>query len=103
MSTVANKLLKTLLHMCAILARTHREEFRKYFERKIAEGKHAMCVLNAIRNKIVQRIYACDKEKSVRNKLSKLLAEVIAFYLDEIRKMIYTTNVVEGMHNRSAR
>ena len=42
-----------LLHMCAISARTHREEFRKHFEKKIAEGKHIMCVLNAIRNKII--------------------------------------------------
>ena len=58
-STFANKRLKTLLHMCVISARTHAEEFRKYFEKKIAEGKHAMCILNAIRNKIVQRIYAC--------------------------------------------
>ena len=58
-STFANKPLKNLLHMYAISARIHKEEFRKYFERKIAKGKYIMCVLNAIRNKIVQRIYAC--------------------------------------------
>ncbi len=58
-SHLANKSLKTLLHMCAISAKTHAKEFCDYYERKLAEGKHKMSVINAIRNKIVQRIYAC--------------------------------------------
>ena len=58
-SHLANKSLKTLLHMCAVSAKTHAKEFRDYYERKLAEGKHKMLVINAIRNKIVQRMYAC--------------------------------------------
>ncbi|MBA9079408.1 hypothetical protein FHS90_004144 [Rufibacter quisquiliarum] len=33
-------------------------EYRKYYERKTGEGKHPMAVLNAIKNKIVSRMFA---------------------------------------------
>ncbi|NEJ82922.1 IS110 family transposase, partial [Rhizobium leguminosarum] len=58
---MANKTLKTALHMCAISAIRWKGEMRSYFERKVAEGKNKMSILNAIRNKILQRIYACVK------------------------------------------
>ncbi len=34
-------------------------ELKKYFERKVAEGKNKMSVINAIRNKLIHRIFAC--------------------------------------------
>lgn len=58
---MANKRLKTSLHMCALSAIRRAGAMRSYFERKVAEGKNKMSVLNAIRNKILQRIYACVK------------------------------------------
>ena len=36
-----------------------------YFNRKVNEGKNKMSVLNAVRNKIIHRIYAVVKNKSV--------------------------------------
>ena len=56
--------MKALLHLAALSASLHSEEFRTYFDRKVAEGKNKMlpgrrAVLNNIRNKIVLRIYAC--------------------------------------------
>jgi transposase len=55
---MANKELKKLLHMGAVSARKNCAELREYYERKVAEGKHPMNVLNAIRNKIALRAVA---------------------------------------------
>lgn len=75
-SHLANKTLKTLLHMCAISAKKNSQEIGEYYERKIAEGKHAMSVINAIRNKLVQRVYACvTKEKMYEKNFQNYLAK----------------------------
>jgi transposase len=55
---MANKDLKRLLHMGAVSARKNSAEFKHYYERKVAQGKHPISVLNAIRNKIVLRAVA---------------------------------------------
>ena len=55
---MANKELKRLLHLCAISAIKYYPEFKNYFDRKKAEGKNGMSVLNAIKNKIVLRVVA---------------------------------------------
>lgn len=55
-SHIANKKLKTLMHMAAVCAIKHDKEIKIYYERKIQEGKHKMSVLNAVRNKIVLRV-----------------------------------------------
>jgi transposase len=55
---MANKDLKKMLHLSALTAKQYYPEFKQYYDRKKAEGKHTMCVLNAIRNKIVLRIAA---------------------------------------------
>lgn len=57
-SKMANKNIKRLLHLAAMACIRHCEEFRTYYMRKVAEGKNKMSVLNAIRNKLVQRIMA---------------------------------------------
>jgi transposase len=38
-------------------------ELREYYQRKVAEGKNKMSVLNAIRNKLLERVYACVRGK----------------------------------------
>jgi hypothetical protein len=55
--------MKRLLHLAALSAIKVKGEFKQYYERKKAEGKHAMSILNAIRNKLVLRIFACVKNK----------------------------------------
>ena len=49
--------------MCALSASRAKEELNDYFIRKVAEGKNKMSVINAIRNKIIQRVFACVKNK----------------------------------------
>jgi transposase len=55
---MANKDLKKTLHLCALTVIQHYPEFKQYYQRKKAEGKHSMSVLNAIRNKLVLRVVA---------------------------------------------
>lgn len=57
-SPFANKKLKWLLHMCASSAIQHDKELKAYYERKILEGKNKMSVINAVRNKLVLRMFA---------------------------------------------
>ena len=54
----ANKSLKTLLHMSALVSVREPGELRHYYERKRAEGKKPILVVNAVRNKLVHRICA---------------------------------------------
>lgn len=60
---MANKELKRLLHMCALTCIKNYKEFKDYYERKKKEGKHAMSILNAIRNKLVLRAFAVVKNE----------------------------------------
>lgn len=57
-SNFANKAMKRLLHMAAMAAIKSNAELRSFYERKVAEGKNKMLVLNAIRNKILHRLMA---------------------------------------------
>jgi transposase len=59
----ACKKMKKLLHLAAMSAIRKEGELKDYYERKIAEGKNKMSVLNAIRNKLVLRIFACVNNK----------------------------------------
>ena len=40
-------------------------EYRRYYERKTAEGKHPMSVLNVVRAKLVSRMFAVIRRDSV--------------------------------------
>ncbi len=55
---MANKDLKKLLHLCALSAIQYCDELKTYYQRKKAEGKHSMSILNAVRNKIALRAVA---------------------------------------------
>jgi transposase len=63
-SNFANKVLKKLLHMASMAAISSDKELKAFFERKVAEGKNKMLVLNAIRNKILHRLLAVIKRNS---------------------------------------
>ena len=60
-SSLANKKLKALLTMCALNTIKKDNEFRRYYDRKKAEGKNSMCVLNVIKNKLLSRAFAAVK------------------------------------------
>ena len=52
-SPFANKELKTLLHMCAVSLLRIKNTFTDFIERKKAEGKHIMSIINSLRNKLL--------------------------------------------------
>lgn len=62
-SPFANKKLKKLLHMCSLSAIKNDKELHMYFERKVMEGKNKMSVINAVRNKLVHRVYAVLRDE----------------------------------------
>lgn len=64
-STMADKELKKVLHLAALSTIRLKNDMAAYFNRKVNEGKNKMSVLNAVRNKIIHRIYAVVKNKSV--------------------------------------
>jgi transposase len=61
---LADKKLKTLLNMCAISAIRHDKELKTYYERKVAEGKAKMLVINNVRCKLLARIFAVINRKT---------------------------------------
>lgn len=62
---MANKKMKKQLHMCALSAVTYDPEMKAYYERKVAEGKSKMLVINNVRNKLVHRVCACIRENRI--------------------------------------
>jgi transposase len=59
-SHMANKKVKTLLHLSAIVAIQYNQDLKLFYQRKVLqENKNKMSVINAIRNKLILRIFAC--------------------------------------------
>jgi transposase len=67
-SHLANKRLKTALHMASMTAVKFDPELKLYYERKVKDGKNKMSVLNAVRNKLVHRIFSCQKNNKLYTK-----------------------------------
>jgi transposase len=61
-SHIANKRLKAMLHMPALSAIVAKGELRDYYLRKLAEGHPKMSVINAVKNKLLQRVFACVRD-----------------------------------------
>jgi transposase len=62
-SPMADKQMKTLLHLAAMGAIRSKGELQDYYQRKVKEAvprrdKNKMSVLNAVRNKLVLRVFA---------------------------------------------
>lgn len=69
-SKLANKKMKSLLHMCAMVSLQKGGELKEYFDRKKnVDGKAGMLVMNAIRNKLILRIFACVKQQRHYSKI----------------------------------
>lgn len=63
-SHLADKKMKSLLHLVSLTAIKYDAELKEYYTRKKAEGKHTMLVLNNIKCKIVYRIFAVIQRQS---------------------------------------
>jgi transposase len=75
-SHMANKKVKTLLHMAALVAIQYNDELKLYYERKVnVDRKNKMSVINAVRNKLIQRIFSCvTKNRMYEKNYLKLVA-----------------------------
>ena len=71
---IANKKMKTLLHMAAINAITFNDELKAYYRRKTQAGKNPMSVLNAVRFKLICRIFAVVKREEAYQKNYRKIA-----------------------------
>ena len=58
----AHKDLKTLLHMCALGAISRKGELQDFYQRKVGQGKNKMSVINAVRNKLIHRVFAVVRD-----------------------------------------
>jgi transposase len=67
-SRVANMKMKSALHLPTVSAIRCDGDIRNYYKKKVAEGHPTMSVLNAAKNKLVQRIFACIKEDRLYRK-----------------------------------
>jgi transposase len=65
---LANRKIKSLLHMAALNAITYDREIKSYYERKKAEGKNAMSIINAVRFKLIDRIFAVIRREQLYDK-----------------------------------
>lgn len=78
-SSMANKKMKALLHTCALGAIRCFPELKEYYKRKTKiEGKPKMAVLNAVRNKLVLRIFTCvNQDRCFEKEYIKPVNELI--------------------------
>jgi transposase len=62
-SRLAKRELKVLLSQCTVSSIRHNRELSAYAQRKIAAGKAKRVVVNNVRNKLIQRIFAVATSK----------------------------------------
>ncbi|ACE06590.1 hypothetical protein Aasi_1269 [Candidatus Amoebophilus asiaticus 5a2] len=48
--------------MCALSSIRNNVEMKEYYEKKVKQGKNKMSVINAIRNKILLKVFACVRD-----------------------------------------
>jgi len=63
-SPLANRKMKALLSNCASAAIQHDPELKLYYHRKLKEGKAKMSIQNAIKAKLIKRVFATVARKT---------------------------------------
>ncbi|UZR96288.1 IS110 family transposase [Chondrinema litorale] len=63
-SPLANKKMKALLSNCACTAIQHDSEMKQYYHRKKKQGKERCVALNAVKAKLINRVFSVVKRKS---------------------------------------
>ena len=61
--------IKKLLHLSAMAAIRSDQEIKLFYARKVKEGKNKMSVINAVRNKLISRVFVCIKDKRMYQKI----------------------------------
>jgi transposase len=64
----ANKPMKTLLHLAAMVAICYNQDMNTFYQRKVAQNKNKMSVINAVRNKLIHRVFACVNDNRLYQK-----------------------------------
>lgn len=68
-SNIANKKMKSLLHICALTAIRWDTELKEYYQRRTqGEGRAKMAIINAVRYKLILRIFACVHQNRLYQK-----------------------------------
>ncbi len=73
-SHLANKKLKAIINMCAISAIQHNPEMKRYYLKRVSQGKSKMSTINIIRNKLIARIFAVIKRQTPYVNTTKFVA-----------------------------
>lgn len=71
---MADKKMKSMLNMCALNMKKVDYEVAEYYKRKVAEGKNPMSVMNAVRCKVLSRVFATVQRGTPYVKLNKFAA-----------------------------
>ena len=73
-SNLANKKLKSLLSSCATSAIQHDPELKLYFKKRTEKGIHKMNTINAVRNKLLARVFAVVRRETPYVNMCKYVA-----------------------------
>jgi transposase len=68
-SNMGNMIMKKLLHLAAMSSIQCCDELKTFYERKVASGKNKMSVINAVRNKLISRVFACVNNNHMYEKI----------------------------------
>ena len=60
--------MKKVLNLAEMSAIKLANDFRKYYLRKVEEGKNEMSILNVVKNKIIHIIFALIKNETIYQK-----------------------------------
>ena len=71
---MANKEIKADLFMAAKAAVGHDPEIKAYYRKRELEGKHHMSITNAVRFKLILRMFAVVNKQQVYVKKSNIAA-----------------------------
>ena len=67
-SHLANKEIKKMLHLAALVTIRKGNIMREYYIRKVEKGKNKMSVINAVRNKLLHILMACIQNDTIYQK-----------------------------------
>ena len=71
--------MKTLLHMCALSAIRCDPDIGNYYKRQMSgEGKPKLVVINAVRYKLISRIFACVEKNSLYQPKREIVEDMAA-------------------------
>lgn len=73
-SHYANKQMKTILTNAVKSAVMYNPEMRRYYQKRIREGKNKKVVVNIVRNKLISRVFAAVKRGSPYVEIQKYAA-----------------------------